>query len=73
VHQPLFIAHRLIEAGQLEPVLTDYRWSDLDAWVIYPSSRRLPQRLRALIDHLAATFGERPYWEDCLAMNQPAR
>ncbi len=66
VRQPLFIAHRLIENGQLEPVLTNYNWNDLNIWAIYPRTRRLPQRLRSLIDHLAATFGDHPYWEDCI-------
>lgn len=66
VRLPAFIVHEQIEAGELEPVLLDYRWSDLHAWAVYPRTRRLPARVRALIDHLAEAFGETPYWEACL-------
>ena len=63
---PVFIVYRLIESGKLEPVLLDYQWGDLHAWAVYPKTRHLPYRVRALIDQLASTFGEVPYWEHCL-------
>lgn len=66
VRQPLFIAHRLIEDGRLQAVLTDYDWHDINVWAVYPGTRHVPHRVRALIDHLAQAFGDRPYWEDCL-------
>jgi DNA-binding transcriptional LysR family regulator len=46
--------------------LTDYDWQHLDAWAVYPATRFLPQRVRALVDFLAARFGREPYWDDCL-------
>jgi DNA-binding transcriptional LysR family regulator len=58
--------HEQITAGELEPVLLDYCWNDLHAWAVYPQTRRLPARVRALIDYLAEAFGETPYWEACL-------
>ena len=63
---PLFIVYQLIESGELEPVLLGYRWSDIHAWAVYPKTRHLPYRVRALIDNLTETFGEAPYWERCL-------
>ena len=64
--QPTFLIHRAVEAGELRPVLTDCDWRDLDAWAVYPSARFLPQRVRALVDFLAARFSANPYWDDCL-------
>ena len=68
VRLPAFIVHEQITAGELEPVLLDYRWNDLHAWAVYPQTRRLPVRVRALIDYLAEAFGETPYWETCLSV-----
>ncbi len=66
VRLPAFIVHEQIATGELEPTLLDYRWNDLHAWAVYPQTRRLPSRVRALIDYLAEVFGETPYWEACL-------
>jgi DNA-binding transcriptional LysR family regulator len=41
VVEPVFIAYRAIEQGSLIPVLTDYTWSDVAAYAVYPSSRHL--------------------------------
>lgn len=66
VRLPAFIVHEQITARELEPVLLNYRWNDIHAWAVYPQTRRLPARVRALIDYLAEVFGETPYWEACL-------
>lgn len=64
--QPTFISHQAIERGELVPALTDYDWQSLDAWAVYPATRFLPERVRALVDFLADRFGDAPYWDDCL-------
>ena len=66
VRLPAFLVHEQITARELEPVLLDYRWNDIHAWAVYPQTRRLPARVRALIDYLAEVFGDTPYWEACL-------
>jgi len=66
IRMPVFIVYRLIESGELEPVLLNYRWGDLYAWAVYPKTRHVPYRVRALIDQLARSFSETPYWEHCL-------
>jgi DNA-binding transcriptional LysR family regulator len=66
VLQPTFIAYQAIEAGQLVPALTDCDWQSLDVWAVYPATRFLPQRIRALVEFLAERFGDAPYWDDCL-------
>ncbi len=63
---PVFIVHQLVESGELEPVLLDFIWDDIHAWAVYPKTRHLPFRVRVLIDFLAESFGEEPYWERCL-------
>lgn len=63
---PLFLAHTWIEQGKLIPVLSDYHWPGIDAWAIYPQTRHLSRRVRALIDFLATRFADTPYWENCL-------
>ena len=55
---PAFIVNDLLKAGELEAVLTDYRWTDLTAWAVYPKTRFLPNRVRALIDFLAEEFNQ---------------
>ena len=64
--QPTFIVHEAVNRGELEAVMTDWDWQDLDVWAVYPTSRFLPERVRQLIDFLAERFGDRPYWDECL-------
>ena len=63
---PTFLVHERIVARKLEPVLLNYSWNDLNAWVVYPQIHRLPARVRSLIDFLVKAFGDTPYWETCL-------
>lgn len=66
VRLPIFIVFKFIETGALEPVLTEYEWNPLTAWAVYPESRYVTARVRALVDFLAAEFGTEPYWERCM-------
>jgi len=66
VRTPAFIVCDEIESGALEPVLTGFRWGDLDAYAVYPRTRHLSRRVRAFIDFLAERFGDTPYWDECL-------
>lgn len=63
VNTPTFITHRALAQGNLVPVLSDYRWRGNDAYVIYPPTRHLSRRVRALVDFLVQRFAGRPYWE----------
>lgn len=65
IRQPRFISCDALRAGRLEAVFTDHQWQDLAAWAVYPNTRHLPQRIRALIDFLAARWGDEPDWEQC--------
>lgn len=53
---PAFTAAPALASGALLPLLTDWRHDTPysgTAWLLYPSSRYLPARLRVWIDHLA--------------------
>ncbi len=63
---PTFIVYKAIESGQLIPLLTDYQYSQLTAYAIYPQTRHLSQRVRAFVDFLVQRFEGSPYWDLCL-------
>lgn len=60
---PSFIAQRACEAGLLEPVLTDHPWPTIAIHVVFPQTRHLSARARALIDFLRERIGPTPDWE----------
>ena len=61
--QPSFIVASAIEAGWLQPILTDYPMPELGIHALLPSNRYVPHRVRVLIDYLAERIGSKPYWE----------
>ncbi len=66
VIQPTFIAAEAIRRGSLVPVLTQYEWPISPAYAVYPPTRHLSYRVRALIDFLAERFSGVPQWDrDC--------
>ena len=60
---PSFILHGAVRDGRLAPVLIGYRWPSVAINVVYPQTRHLSARARALIDALRAGLGSRPDWE----------
>ena len=56
LESPDFICSDAIHQGLLQPILSDYPKTELSVYVIYPSQRHVPQRLRALIDFLVQHF-----------------
>ncbi len=63
---PSFISWRAITSGQLVQVLPDYKPPQLNAYAVYPQTRYLSHRTRALIDFLVERFGDNPYWDQSL-------
>lgn len=53
---PSFMVKAEIKAGQLLPVLPEWSTPDGHFFAVYPSRRFLTARLRALLDHLKASF-----------------
>lgn len=67
---PAFIVYREIERGALVPLLTEYHYTQLAAYAIYPQTRHLSQRVRAFVDFLSKRFEGMPYWDSCLQNTQ---
>jgi DNA-binding transcriptional LysR family regulator len=49
-------ADPLVRAGELVPVLADWRLPATSAWVVFPGRRLMPARTRVFIDMLTARF-----------------
>ncbi|MCP4205482.1 MAG: LysR family transcriptional regulator, partial [Shimia sp.] len=60
---PTFISWKAIAVGDLVPILCDYKLPQPNAYAVYPQTRYLSQRTRALIDFLVERFGDNPYWD----------
>lgn len=60
---PTFIGHEALASGTLKPILHDWHPQPATLHAVYASRRHLPTRVRLLIEHLAARFGENPYWD----------
>ena len=52
--EPDFIIGDAVEHGELIRLLPGYRFPDTQAQVVYPATRHISARVRALVDHLAA-------------------
>lgn len=63
---PTFIVGDDLRAGRLVPILADYVDADTGIYAVYPQTRHLSPKVRALIDFLAARFGPKPYWDEGL-------
>jgi len=59
--QPAFICASAIKAGLVQTLLDDYPMPELGIWALFPGSRYLPQRVRVLVDYLAARIGPQPH------------
>ncbi|UCE30287.1 MAG: LysR family transcriptional regulator [Burkholderiales bacterium] len=65
--EPTFIVYREIAAGLLVPLLTEWRWPELQLNAVYPRTRHVSRRLRAFIDLLVDRFTDTPYWDRGIA------
>jgi DNA-binding transcriptional LysR family regulator len=62
--QPTFIACDAIERGELRPLLTDWNWGRMHAYLVFPPDRRMPQRVRLLMTALQAALTDPPAWDE---------
>lgn len=60
--EPLFLLCDALRDGTLEIVLPSYKWADISAYAVYPPTRHLSVRVRALVDFLVDRFKESPPW-----------
>lgn len=63
-HIPTFVVGPDIAAGQLIPILKDFRPPDLNIYAVFPERRYLPAKVRSILDFMVDQFGgEVPYWD----------
>ena len=67
---PTFIAEQAVREGQLELLLAEFPAPELGIYAVFPGNRYVPQRVRALVEFLAARIGPRPPWDDILGNTQ---
>jgi len=64
---PTFMVGPDIRRGALEVIFRDYQVSpsalDANIYAVFPYSRHLSPKVRALVDFLRQRFGPHPYWE----------
>ncbi len=60
---PTFYVCDALRAGQLQPILADHAWPELAAYAVYPPTRHLSSRARALIDFLVDRLAGEPAWD----------
>jgi DNA-binding transcriptional LysR family regulator len=61
---PTFIVGPDLAAGRLLAVLREFEAPAHPISAVYAAGRPVAAKVRAFIDHLAACFGEAPYWDD---------
>lgn len=64
---PTFIVYQEIERGALLPLFTEFTTPEVNAYVIYPQTRHLSQRVRTFVDFLVEKFAGIPYWDRAIA------
>ena len=57
IRVPSFIIREPLDDGRLVPLMTDHDWGGADIHLLWPPTRHLSARTRALIDHLADEIG----------------
>jgi DNA-binding transcriptional LysR family regulator len=66
IYGPSFIVADDVCSGRLLPILKDYAGLDFGIYAVYPPGRHVSAKVRRLIDHLKAYWGDKPDWErDC--------
>jgi DNA-binding transcriptional LysR family regulator len=60
---PTFLIGDDIRAGRLVPLLLDHTHPGLSLYAVYPESRHLSPKVRAMIDWLVEELGPEPQWD----------
>jgi DNA-binding transcriptional LysR family regulator len=63
---PTFLIAEDLRSGRLEAVLAGSLCADTQIHAVYPHRRHLSTKVRRFVDHLAASFGPQPYWDEGL-------
>lgn len=59
---PLFLVHEALRSGRLVRIAETLTPVPMPISVVWPPVKSMPMKLRAIVDHLAKAFAERPPW-----------
>lgn len=60
---PTCLTAAAVSNGSLIPILTDWRWSNMAAYLVFPPNRRIPRRVRALMESIAGSLPDPTPWD----------
>lgn len=63
---PSFVFGESIAAGALQVLMPEHKTSELAIHAIYASKRHVSQKLRRFVEHLSASYGDMPPWDDLM-------
>jgi DNA-binding transcriptional LysR family regulator len=66
VYLPSFLLADDVRAGRLIPLLTQHTRHETNLLAVYPASRHVPPKVRAMIDWLVEELGPEPEWDQGL-------
>lgn len=66
VYLPSFLLADDVRAGRLTPLLTQHTRHETNLLAVYPASRHVPPKVRAMIDWLVEELGPEPEWDQGL-------
>jgi DNA-binding transcriptional LysR family regulator len=68
---PVFMIHKCVLAGELVPLLLPFEKAPASLYVVVPSRRLMPAKVRAFVDHLAEHCAPEPRWDRDLFGSKP--
>ncbi len=66
VYLPSFLVADDVRSGRLTPLLTRHTNLETNLLAVYPESRHISPKVRAMIDWLVEEFGPEPEWDEAL-------
>jgi DNA-binding transcriptional LysR family regulator len=60
---PWYVAHESVQAGSVQPVLTDWSLPSQEIHAVYPSPRQVPAKVSGFVEWLQGQIGE-TWWSD---------
>ncbi len=66
---PSFCVADDLLSGKLVALLHDWTHTPETIYAMYPHRKHLPAKVKAALDFFVQTFGDNPYWDQCLMAN----
>lgn len=70
---PTFVAEHAVRAGKLEILLPKFPTPEFGIYAVFPGTRYVPHRVRALVEYVAARIGPHPPWDAILTAQRKGK